>query len=158
VSRKEKRISCITTISMAGDALMPVLVIHLKTTDAAVWEEGWRDGQDFMIRSNNMSYVARPFFIEHLTSVTFPNFAATREILHSRISPVFSLAIIAVPISMKVSSNSLQTITSDSLYFHRTLHMCLNISISSLSLPSNERNVRFVSGEWLDHKFGKSPS
>jgi hypothetical protein len=40
VSRKEKRITCITTISMAGDALMPLLVIHQRTIDAAVWEEG----------------------------------------------------------------------------------------------------------------------
>jgi hypothetical protein len=41
VSRKEKRITCITTISMAGDALMPLLVIHRRTIDPAVWEKGW---------------------------------------------------------------------------------------------------------------------
>jgi hypothetical protein len=52
VSRKEKRITCITTISMAGDALMPLLVIDRRTIDAVVWEEGWRDEQDFTIRSN----------------------------------------------------------------------------------------------------------
>jgi hypothetical protein len=39
VSRKEKRI---TTISMAGYALIQLLMIHRRTIDAVVWEEGWR--------------------------------------------------------------------------------------------------------------------
>jgi hypothetical protein len=50
VPRKDKRISCITTISMAGDVLMPLRVIHRKTVDDAVWEDGWRDWQDFLTR------------------------------------------------------------------------------------------------------------
>jgi hypothetical protein len=82
VSRKEKRITCITTISMAGDALMPLLVIHQRTIDVAVWKEGWRDGQDFMIRSNDAPYVTRPIFTERVTSVILPYFAGTRESLH----------------------------------------------------------------------------
>jgi hypothetical protein len=81
VSRK-KRITCITTISMAGDALMPLLVMHRRTIDAAVWEEGWQDGQDFMIRSNDTSDVTRPIFTEYVTSVILPSFAATRESLY----------------------------------------------------------------------------
>jgi hypothetical protein len=36
VPRKEKRISCITTIPMAGDLRMQLLVIHLKAVDDAV--------------------------------------------------------------------------------------------------------------------------
>jgi hypothetical protein len=71
VSRKEKRITCITTISTAGDALVPLLVIHGRI-DAAVWEEGWQDGQDFMIRSNDTSDVTRPIFAEYVTSVILP--------------------------------------------------------------------------------------
>jgi hypothetical protein len=81
VSRKEKRISWITTISLASDALMPLLLIRRKTINAAVWEEGCRDGQDFMIRSNNTSYVARPIFTKYVTSVILPYFDATRESL-----------------------------------------------------------------------------
>jgi hypothetical protein len=69
VPRAEKRISCIATISMAGNTLMPLLVIHRKTIDAAVWEEGWRDGQDFLVRSNDTSYVTRDIFKEYLTIV-----------------------------------------------------------------------------------------
>jgi hypothetical protein len=79
VSCKEKHITCIATISMASDALMPLLVIHRRTIDAAVWEEGWRDGQDFMIRSNDTSYVTRPIFTEYVTSMILLYFAATRE-------------------------------------------------------------------------------
>jgi hypothetical protein len=82
VTRKEKRISCITTISMAGDALMPLLVIHRRTIDDAVWEEGWRDGQDFMIRSNSSSYVTREIFKEYLTQVLMPYVETTRQSLH----------------------------------------------------------------------------
>jgi hypothetical protein len=82
VSRKEKRFACITNISMAGDALMPLLIIHRRTIDAVVWEEGWRDGQDFMIRSNDTSYDTRSIFTEYVTSVILPYFAATRESLH----------------------------------------------------------------------------
>jgi hypothetical protein len=81
-SRKEKCVSCITTVLMGGDALILLLVIHRKTIDAAVWEKGWRDGQDFMIRSNNMSYVARPIFTKYVTGVNLPYFAATGESLH----------------------------------------------------------------------------
>jgi hypothetical protein len=49
VNRAEKRISCITIISVAGDTLMPLLVIHHKTTDDAVRKEGWRDVSDIRI-------------------------------------------------------------------------------------------------------------
>jgi hypothetical protein len=67
---------------MAGDVLMPLLVIHRKTIDDAVWEEGWRDGQDFLIRSNDSSYVTHEIFKEYLTRVVVPYFLTTRESLH----------------------------------------------------------------------------
>jgi hypothetical protein len=82
VPRAEKRMSCIATISMAGDALMPLLVIHRKTIDDAVWEEGWRNGQDFLIRSNDTSYVTRDIFKEYLTSAFLPYVASTRASLN----------------------------------------------------------------------------
>jgi hypothetical protein len=71
VFRKEKRIICITTISMAGDVLMPLLVILRKTIDNTVWEDGRRDGHDFMIRSNDTASVTSSVFTEYLTGVTF---------------------------------------------------------------------------------------
>jgi hypothetical protein len=37
--RKERHISCITTISTAGDVLMLLLVIHQKMVDDVVWED-----------------------------------------------------------------------------------------------------------------------
>jgi hypothetical protein len=91
VSRKEKRMSCITTISMAGDVLMPLLVTHRRTIDAAVWEEGWRDGQDFMIRSNDTAYVTRPVFSEYVNGVIVPYIATTRETLNLGNTPAVLL-------------------------------------------------------------------
>jgi hypothetical protein len=32
---------------MANDVLMPLLVIHRKTVNDVVWEDGWRDGHGF---------------------------------------------------------------------------------------------------------------
>jgi hypothetical protein len=40
VSRKEKRIDCITAISMTSDVSIPRLVIHRKIITVAIWEEG----------------------------------------------------------------------------------------------------------------------
>jgi hypothetical protein len=67
VLRAEKRIRSITTISMTGRLLMPLLVIHCKTIDDAVWEKGWRQRQNFLIRSNDTSYATRDIFGKDLT-------------------------------------------------------------------------------------------
>jgi hypothetical protein len=64
---------------MAGAMLMPLLVIHRKTVDDTVWEDGWRDGQDFLIRSNETSYVTRPIFKEYIRDVILKYFNTTRE-------------------------------------------------------------------------------
>jgi hypothetical protein len=152
MSRK-KHITCIVTISIAGDALMPLLVTHWRTIDAAVWEEAWRDGQNFVIRSNDTSYVTRPIFTEYVTSVILPYFAATRESLYLQDFTGVLLCDNCSSTSMKVSSNYLQTITSNWLHFHCALHICFNLSISSLLLPPNARNVRFMWGDRIDHKF-----
>jgi hypothetical protein len=67
---------------MTGDVLMPLLVIHRKTVDDAVWEDGWRDGHDFLIRSNDTSYVTRPIFEEYIREVVLKYFSTTREMVH----------------------------------------------------------------------------
>jgi transposase len=40
------------------------------------------DGQDFLIRSNDMSYVARPIFKGYIRDVVFEYFTTTRETMH----------------------------------------------------------------------------
>jgi hypothetical protein len=50
VNRGGRRVSAIVTISMAGDVLTPLLIIHRRTIDDAVWEDGWRNGEDFVLR------------------------------------------------------------------------------------------------------------
>jgi hypothetical protein len=67
---------------MVDDVLMPLLVIHQKTVDNAVWEDGWRDGQDFLIRSSDTSYVTRPIFKEYIRDVILKSFNTTRETMH----------------------------------------------------------------------------
>jgi hypothetical protein len=47
VPRKERRIKCITMISMAVDVLMPFLIIHRKTIDDTIWENGGKIGTIF---------------------------------------------------------------------------------------------------------------
>jgi hypothetical protein len=67
---------------MGGDGLMPPPVIHRKTADDAVWEDGRRDGQDFLIRSNDTSYAPRPIFNEYVRDVVLKYFNTTRETMH----------------------------------------------------------------------------
>jgi hypothetical protein len=82
VPRKEKCISCIKTISRASDVLTPLLVIHWKAVDDAIWEDRWRTGEDFLIRSNDMSYVTRPIFKEYIREVVLKYFNTTCETTH----------------------------------------------------------------------------
>jgi hypothetical protein len=67
---------------MAGDVLTPLLVIHPKTVDDAVLEDVWRDGQDFLIRSNDTSYMTHPIFEEYIKGVVLKYFKTTRETTH----------------------------------------------------------------------------
>jgi hypothetical protein len=55
IPQKEKCIICIMTISMASDVLTVLRVMRQKAVDDAVWQDGWRGGQDFLIRSSDTS-------------------------------------------------------------------------------------------------------
>jgi hypothetical protein len=157
VSPKEKCITCIPAISMTGHALMPLLVINWRTIDAAVWEEGWRDGLDFMIRSNDTSYVTRPILTEYVTSVILPYFATTREMHLQDFTGVILCdncsSHIDEAIKKLLTENNIRLVT----FPLRTSHLFQPLDLVTL-LPSNARNVRFMWGDRLDHKFGKSPS
>jgi hypothetical protein len=67
---------------MADGVLTSLLVIHGKTVDDAVWEDGWRDWQDFLSRSNDSSYVTRPIFKECVKEAVLKYFNARREMIH----------------------------------------------------------------------------
>ena len=130
VPRSEKRISCIAAISMAGDTLMPLLVIHRKTIDQAVWEEGWKDGQDFLIRSNDTSYVTRDIFKEYLTIVFLRYVETVRESLNLHDFPAVLLcdncsAHIDEEIMLLLASHNMKLLT-----FRRIRQICFNLSIS----------------------------
>jgi hypothetical protein len=67
---------------MAGNMLMPLLVIDRMMVDGAVGEDGWRDGQDFLILFNDASYATRPIFKEYVKEVVFTHFNTARETMH----------------------------------------------------------------------------
>jgi hypothetical protein len=69
---------------MAGDTLTPLLVIHRKTIDEEVWAEGWRDGEDVMLRSNDTSYVAQAIFDEYIEKIFVPYIETVRRKIHMR--------------------------------------------------------------------------
>jgi hypothetical protein len=66
---------------MAAATGMPLLVIHRKTVDEDVWLEVRRDGQNFLLHSNDTSYVTRDIFKGCLT-VLFPKYVAV-ELVHA---------------------------------------------------------------------------
>jgi hypothetical protein len=70
---------------------MPLLVIRWKTIDEDVWLEGWRDGQDFLLRSNDTSYMTRDIFKEYLTVVFLKYVATVRESRNLSDSPAVLL-------------------------------------------------------------------
>jgi hypothetical protein len=59
--------------------------------DEAVWEEGWRDGQDFLLRSNQTPYVTREIFREYLTTVLLKYVTTVRETMDLTDSPAVLL-------------------------------------------------------------------
>jgi hypothetical protein len=91
VPKSQKRMNCIAVISMAGDIPMPLPVIHRKSIDCAIWEEGWREGQDFFIRSNDTSHVTRDIFNEYSTKVILEYVATTGRSLNLGNSPAILL-------------------------------------------------------------------
>jgi hypothetical protein len=70
---------------------MPLLVIHRKTIDEDVWLGGWRDGQDFLLRSNDTSYVTGDIFPEYLTVVFLRYVATVSESMNLSDSPAVLL-------------------------------------------------------------------
>jgi hypothetical protein len=76
---------------MTGDPLMPLLVIYRKTIDDVVWEEGWRNGQDFLVRSNDTSDATQDIFKEYLTSVFLTSAESTGASLNLHDFPAILL-------------------------------------------------------------------
>jgi hypothetical protein len=64
---------------MAGDTLMLLSVIHRKTVGSVIWEEVWPNDQNFLLRSNDTSYVTRDIFNDYLTEIFLKYVAVTRE-------------------------------------------------------------------------------
>jgi hypothetical protein len=137
---------------------MSLLVIHRRTIDAAVWEEGWRDEQDFMIRSNDTSYVTRPIFTEYVTSGILPVFAAIRESLHLQ---DFTGVLLCDNYSSHIDEGIKQLLADNNIrlvtFPPHTSHLFQPLDLITFAAFKRE-NVRFMWVDRLDHKFGKSPN
>lgn len=69
VERAEKKISLITTISMAGDVLTPLMITSRKTLDEEVMQSGIRIGEDIIIRYQESAYASMEIISEYINDV-----------------------------------------------------------------------------------------
>jgi hypothetical protein len=141
VRRSQKRISCIAAISMAGDTLMPLLIIHRKTVDQAVWEEGWRNGQDFLLRCNDTSYVTRDIFKDYLTEVFLKYVGTVRASMNLGDSPAVLLcdnctAHIDEEIKILLTQNNIRLLT----FPPHTSHLFQPLDLVTFSVFKREHN------------------
>lgn len=80
VKRSEKRVSIVSTISMAGDTLMPLIISHRKRPDKKLEETGLREGDDFMIEYQKSCFVTKEIFSKYVQSVLFPYIENIRKL------------------------------------------------------------------------------
>jgi hypothetical protein len=52
---------------MAGDVVTPLLIIHLRTIGSTLWEEGWRNGENFVMSQNDSSYGTQDISNDYLS-------------------------------------------------------------------------------------------
>lgn len=79
VDRSKKNSSCLACISCAGDAILPLLVIHRATIDAEVFSDGFRNDEDMMVRHSPTAYVTGEIFIEWIKNSFIPYVENVRE-------------------------------------------------------------------------------
>ena len=79
VSRSAKKISICQAISMAGDALPPLIVMQRKTIDDEVIDEGYREGQDFEYHYQERSFVTTEIFKKYISNQIIPYIKQTRK-------------------------------------------------------------------------------
>jgi hypothetical protein len=139
---------------MAGDILIPPLVIHRKIISDAVYEEGRRNGQDFMIRLNETFHVTRPVFPEYLNNVILQYFATTRQGWNLRSFRAFSSVTTAVhtsdeDIKWLLARHNIRLIA----FSPHTSHLFRLLNLATIA-----RNARDISINIPDLKFDRSPN
>jgi hypothetical protein len=72
--------------------LMPLFIIHRKTVDEVVWEEGRRNGQDFLLHSKDTSYIIRDIFKDCLREGFLKHVMTVRGSINLRDSPAIFLS------------------------------------------------------------------
>jgi hypothetical protein len=71
VSRKFQHSTLVGCISAAGDSA-PALIISHRADDKKIWDLGWREGKDFMLRHRQKCYMTTELFLEYLDRIVIP--------------------------------------------------------------------------------------
>jgi hypothetical protein len=76
VKRGEQRLNAIVTISMAGDVLAPLLVIHRGIIERAICDG---DDEDFVLRQNDSLYMTQEIFDDYTQTVFIESVKSIRK-------------------------------------------------------------------------------
>lgn len=81
VERCSKKITICSAISMAGDVLPPVIISKRVTIDNEIFEEGWREGQDFVYYYQENSFMTKNIFQDYILKHIIPYIVNTRKMM-----------------------------------------------------------------------------
>jgi hypothetical protein len=82
IQRKWRHSTILACISAAGDALPPLLLTP-PSDDTEIWELGWRENVDFVLRHATKCYITKTLFFEYIQSVFVPFVHSVRVKLNS---------------------------------------------------------------------------
>jgi hypothetical protein len=104
--------------------LTPLLVIHRCTIDDAVWEEGWRDGADLVLRQNDTRYVTQDIFDDDIENVFIERVKSVRRKIRS---PTATAVLLCDKCSAHLNE--------------RTLRRLVQANIRMITLPPHTSNL-----------------
>lgn len=78
VTRKVSHMTILTCVSVAGDALTPLLITKHALKDS-LWETGLRQDEDVMIRVRDPPYISKEIFNEYIDVVFIPYLISVRD-------------------------------------------------------------------------------
>ena len=81
VKRNTRKITMCAAISMAGDAITPMIISDRKNLDKEIAESGFREGQDFVYYYQNRCYITKDIFLSYISETIIPYIKSTRDLL-----------------------------------------------------------------------------
>jgi hypothetical protein len=78
IQRKWRHSTLLACISASGDVLPPLLLTP-PANDAEIWELGWRENEDFILRHASKCYVTKEIFFDYVSSIFIPYVCSIRS-------------------------------------------------------------------------------